>query len=153
MSNKWVQLGDDALKLMLVKSIESTLSMRAAASSIPMSFVSFRTHAKRFGLWTTNRQGKGLKRKSQVTSIPLTEILQGLHPTYSRHALKRRLLKEGIKQNICELCKLDAWRGKTLIMQLDHINGNSWDHRGDNLRMLCPNCHSQTPTYCGRNAT
>jgi len=36
-------------------------------------------------------------------------------------------------------------------MQLDHIDGNSHNHKFDNLRMVCPNCHSQTHTYCGKN--
>ena len=37
------------------------------------------------------------------------------------------------------------------MLQLDHINGINTDHRLENLRLLCPNCHSQTPTYCGVN--
>ncbi len=43
------------------------------------------------------------------------------------------------------------WAGEPVVLQLDHINGVRNDHRLENLRWLCPNCHSQTPTYCGRN--
>jgi RNA polymerase subunit RPABC4/transcription elongation factor Spt4 len=44
------------------------------------------------------------------------------------------------------------WNGKVLTLQVDHINGVNDDHRLENLRFLCPNCHSQTPTYAGSNA-
>ena len=45
------------------------------------------------------------------------------------------------------------WNGKKLVFQLDHINGKRNDHRLENLRWLCPNCHSQTETYCGKKNT
>lgn len=48
-------------------------------------------------------------------------------------------------------CVGDTWQDKKIVLQLDHINGNRLDHRMENLRWLCPNCHSQTPTFCGRN--
>lgn len=51
----------------------------------------------------------------------------------------------------CRDCGLtDEWNGKTLVLQLEHINGESNDNRLENLCWLCPNCHSQTPTYTGR---
>lgn len=97
----------------------------------------------------------GLKFKSggKVQQIDLSEILQGLHPHYNTGHLKRRLLKEGIKENVCEIdgCNITEWNSKPIIMQIDHINGNPTDHRLENLRMICPNCHSQTETYCGKN--
>jgi len=51
--------------------------------------------------------------------------------------------------NKCSNCGLDEkWDGKEIIMILDHINGVNDDHRLENLRMLCPNCNSQTETFC-----
>jgi len=68
-----------------------------------------------------------------------------------RSTIKRRLLDAGILKNVCDECALTEWRGRALQMHIDHINGVSNDNRLENLRMLCPNCHSQTPTYGGRN--
>jgi hypothetical protein len=69
----------------------------------------------------------------------------------SRSNLKRRLLGEGLKQNRCERCGIQAWRNKPLSMALHHANGNGHDNRLENLQILCPNCHSQTPNFSGRN--
>jgi 5-methylcytosine-specific restriction endonuclease McrA len=65
--------------------------------------------------------------------------------------LKRRLLAKGLLQRRCSECGLTDWRGAPLALVLDHINGDPRDHRLENLRLLCPNCNSQTPTFAGRN--
>ena len=67
------------------------------------------------------------------------------------HEIKQRLIRAGILENRCEECGLTDWRGKPLSIQIDHINGIKDDHRRENLRMLCPNCHSQTETFGSRN--
>ncbi|WDQ44093.1 HNH endonuclease [Staphylococcus phage ESa2] len=65
--------------------------------------------------------------------------------------LKKRLVKEKLLTYKCYICNISSWRNKDITLQLDHINGNRRDHRIENLRFLCPNCHSQTETYAGRN--
>lgn len=72
-------------------------------------------------------------------------------PYANRGNIKRRLLAEGLLSYRCYICSTDTWQGANLSLQLDHINGVSDDHRIENLRLLCPNCHSQTENYCGRN--
>lgn len=81
--------------------------------------------------------------------IPLSEILvEG--SSYATHALAQRLLSAGLKERKCERCLLTEWQGEPVPVELDHINGVSNDHRWENLRMLCPNCHALTPTWRGR---
>jgi hypothetical protein len=83
--------------------------------------------------------------------IPLEEILAGNHGHYPTGKLKKRLIKEKILEYKCAECSRSKWRGKTISLHLDHINGTPTDHRLENLRFMCPNCHSQTDTYCGKN--
>lgn len=63
--------------------------------------------------------------------------------------LKNYLTK--IRGYRCEGCGLFEWLGKPISLHVDHVNGDSDENRPFNIRLLCPNCHSQTPTFCGRN--
>jgi len=69
-----------------------------------------------------------------------------------RWNIKHRLIQAGLLSNRCAECGISEWRGKPLTVHIDHINGVKNDNRLENLRMLCPNCHSQTETYSGHNA-
>jgi len=83
----------------------------------------------------------------------LDEILIKNSTYTSIGLLKRRLIEEGLKEYKCEgeNCGINEWHGKKITLHLDHINGDNLDHRIENLRFLCPNCHSQTPTYGSKN--
>jgi len=99
---------------------------------------------------------KAIKRGSLVVRakvvIPLSELLVEDRPQTSRNHLKMRLLKENVLEEVCSECGIRSiWNGKPLVLQLEHINGKSTDNRLENLCLLCPNCHSQTMTFAGRN--
>lgn len=91
---------------------------------------------------------RGELNPSRPLGMPIEELLAAPR---NRHHVKLRLLRAGLLTNQCSACGLTEWLGKPLSMHVDHINGVHNDHRLDNLRMLCPNCHSQTETYGGRN--
>lgn len=66
------------------------------------------------------------------------------------YILKRLIRQYSLKEFVCELCGIDEWLGKELNLHLDHINGNNKDNRLNNLRLLCPNCHSHTDTFMNK---
>jgi hypothetical protein len=66
------------------------------------------------------------------------------------HALRLALIKQGVKQHRCEICDLSTWLGKPIPLELDHIDGNNKNNELENLRILCCNCHAQTPNWRGR---
>ena len=94
-----------------------------------------------------NRSGR-----SNTAKYTLDEILIENSPYANRTKLKERLVNEQRIKYECALCgNKGEWNGLPLVLQLDHINGVNNDHRIENLRLLCPNCHSQTETFSGKN--
>jgi uncharacterized metal-binding protein len=67
--------------------------------------------------------------------------------------LRKYLVESGLREDVCADCGLGPeWNGAILVLQIDHVNGDSTDNRPENLAIRCPNCHSQTETFAGRNA-
>lgn len=98
--------------------------------------------------------GHGWSKGLRVTTnpgAPLTELLV-MNSDYQSFKLKKRLFEANMKPKHCEEC---GWskisKDGRLPLELDHINGNPRDNRLENLRVLCPNCHSLKPTHRGRN--
>lgn len=79
------------------------------------------------------------------------ELIFTKNSSYSNEMVKQRIVKSNLLEYKCVKCGVDSWCGETIVLDLDHINGNNRDNRLTNLRYLCPNCHSQTDTYKGRN--
>jgi hypothetical protein len=90
------------------------------------------------------------KTHSYIPPRPLIEVLKENMP-FQSFKLKQRLVKEGLLEDKCSLCEITHWQGQKLSLHLDHINGTHDDNRLENLRLLCPNCHSLTNTYTGKN--
>jgi hypothetical protein len=108
-------------------------------------------HITRLGLDTSHMTGRGWARgKRGVTSHPrpLSEVLVKGSAYQNSGKLRRRLIRAGLKARRCKRCGIDEWLGRPIPLELDHINGDRTDNRLENLRILCPNCHSQTETWC-----
>ncbi len=135
------------------KVCEDSKSMQEASLKLNMHFNTFKRIANKLGCYNPNQGLKGIKnvKKNNGKGIPLHEILDGKHPSYQTFKLKCRLISEGLKKNICENCNIDEWMGEKIECELDHIDGNRSNHVLSNLRILCPNCHSQTPTFRSKN--
>ena len=84
-------------------------------------------------------------------AIPIDQLLV-TGRLRNRSHVKRRLLSSGLKANRCDECGLSEWLGAPLSMALHHVNGDPLDNRLANIRLLCPNCHSQTPNFARREA-
>ena len=79
-------------------------------------------------------------------------VLENKIPTQKRQVLLESLVQCEYKEYKCECCGISEWNGKTLRLQLHHVNGNARDNSLDNLQILCPNCHTQTDNYGSKNA-
>lgn len=85
------------------------------------------------------------------TKTSLEDIFNGLRPNYSTALLLKRLVEEGYKEMKCEICGIDSWLGRKISLQLHHKDGKRINNSLENLQILCPNCHSQTDSYAGKN--
>lgn len=96
-------------------------------------------------------KGKEPMRLANTKKEISTESLFRENCKHQRTVLRRNIIKNNLIPYKCAICGLTEWNGKTLSLELDHINGINNDNRLENLRFLCPNCHSQTCTYGSRN--
>jgi hypothetical protein len=123
---------------------------------------------RRFGLSNKGSNWKTVKRRMdllnltvddflpKVASKPFVQLYENSEvfckdSLYSRTKLRKRVLRDSLLEYVCSICGIGPiWNEQNLSLQLDHINGDSCDHRLENLRFLCPNCHSQTRTFSTR---
>lgn len=143
----------------LKKSVANSISIAESLKRLEMSittgnYKTFHKFIKIYKIDITHFLGQAhLTGKSNLNkkTFSLDQILIE-NSTYSAiSSLKTRLLRVGLFRYECYECGISTWKNKKITLQLDHINGISNDHRLENLRLLCPNCHSQTETYGGKN--
>jgi transposase-like protein len=103
------------------------------------------------GLDTSHFTGTRWARGRRLPRRPLEEILVENSTYRGSSTLRKRLVEAGLLKAECARCGLTKWQGEALPLHLDHINGDHTDNRLENLRILCPNCHALTDTWCGRN--
>lgn len=148
--SKYSNISDEEI----LSAVSSSATMAEAARKLEMDFRSFRNRARKLEVYTPNQGHKGIDlgehRYRAPNKFSLDEILSNSRP-YQSYKLKLRLIEAGIKENKCEVCGITSWNGKEINCQLDHIDGNKNNNALDNLRIICPNCHSQTETFGFKN--
>ena len=133
-------------KKKMIELCNNSPSMAAAAVEMEMAPNTLRRHAMKLGCYKPNQAGIGVV-KNRPNRVATEDILNGSVPKGGTD-FKRRLLKEGYLINECDECGIGStYNGKSITLELDHVNGNRFDHSLSNLRILCPNCHSQTDTF------
>lgn len=149
---KWTvnKLRESAKKTHSIRQLLIELGLKEAGGN----YKQIKKYLKEYGVDTSHFRGKGWRKGFKGAIKPVKPLVQILvkNSSYQSFKLKKRLFAENIKKAECELC---GWKEKSIDgripLELDHINGNSKDNRLENLRILCPNCHSLQPTHRGRN--
>jgi len=136
-----------------IKICQESATAAEAARKLNMHFNTFKRIAVKLNCYFTNQSHKGMKTGQRSDRISTQDILEGKYPDYQTYKLKLRLLREGIKEDKCELC---GWAMKRFgeeftPCELHHRDGDNRNHLLSNLIILCPNCHSLTDNYRSKN--
>lgn len=153
------QWKSEKIKNELEIAVKESLSISQALQKMGIkltggNYVSINKYIRIYGFDTSHWTGQGHLKDGTHNwgrAIPLDDILKD-GTKYKVWSLKKRLFAEGFLINQCYICGLlPEWLGQELSLQMDHIDGNRYNNDLSNLRILCPNCHSQTPTFTGKN--
>lgn len=152
MTNKIYELTDEQFISIIKNSTtiaEVLFKLGYSAKGNSWGFSTVRRRMDELNLSSSDFKGKSvyLKQKKQIEE---KDILKP-NCKHTRAVLRRFVLRNNLIPYKCAICGCVEWQGKTLSLELDHINGINNDNRLENLRFLCPNCHSQTTTYGSRN--
>lgn len=151
-TKKWsgLQLRKAAIESLSIRSVLFKLGLKPAGGN----YSQITKYLKELNIDTAHFKGRGWNKGLkgfENPRVPLDQILVS-DSNFQSYKLKRRLFFTNLKKEYCEEC---GWAKRSedgrIPLELDHINGNSRDNRLENLRVLCPNCHSLKPTHRGRN--
>lgn len=120
---------------------KQTKSAAQAARMLGVSYKTYRKYAQMYGIFHTNKSGKGIKKIMRRGSFGLQEILEGKHPNYSKARLRERLIRAGIFPNECSTCGYNSTRPNGMApLDLYQKDGDSKNFKLDNLELRCYNC-------------
>ncbi len=144
----------------LIKAVNISKSYRNVIKLLGLvpaggNYVQVRSSIARLEIDVSHFTGKGWNIENHAPRvnrrIPM-EVVLSENSTFQSFKLKKRLFELGLRTQECELCGwAEVSKDGRIPVELDHINGDHYDNRLLNLRILCPNCHSLQPTHRGRN--
>ena len=125
--------------------------MAQAAKTLGISPSCLKKNALRLNCYNTNQGGKGSSKfpngRLDIAKFNLDKWNKGENIECSRPVIRKAIAKYNLLDPKCSKCDIQTWMGEEILLELDHINGNPKEHNKNNLRYLCPNCHSQTNTF------
>lgn len=137
----------------VVTKSKSMIEVLKALGLQPMggNYATLKRYITKYGLDTSHFEVNQAwaKGKKFGPKRPLTDYFEGKAQIAS-HALKLRLINNGILEHKCVKCNLTTWLGQPISLELEHKDGDHSNNKLENLELLCPNCHAQTSTYRGR---
>lgn len=154
MKNKIYDLSDKDFIQLIKSSInvsEVLFKLKMSSRGNSYGYSQVRQRMSKLQLTTGDFKGKSAitTRRNRMTT-PTHQLLTE-NSKHTRGIVRRRIISENLLEYKCALCGISEWNGEELSLELDHINGVNNDNRIENLRFLCPNCHSQTSTYGAKN--
>jgi hypothetical protein len=153
-SAKWNQITKDIFQVAASNSQSlRELCIKLGVSNAGASPAVVRQHAVKFGIDISHMSTKRTKGGKYWSTVKIPNDTLFTSNSASRtDTVKTRILKDNLIKYECAVCNNGGvWQGKQLVLQLEHKNGISNDHRLENLEFLCPNCHTQTSTWGSKN--
>jgi len=139
-----------------IEAVNNSTSIRQVLGKLGLAtqggnYASFHNTTKELNIDTTHFTGRGWRKDKKFPyRSSLDDYFSGKQ-TVTSHALRLRLLKEGVFEYKCYKCNLSSWNNQPIPLELEHIDGDHLNNSLANLTILCPNCHAQTSTYRGKN--
>lgn len=139
----------------LRKVIKNSISFRSVLLHYNMAVSNYsyrilKRYIAKFNIDISHFKKSGWSKNKSFQKIDIKNYLVENSNKITSHALKIRLINEGYFERKCSICNLENWLESLIPLELDHINGDHYDNRIENLRILCPNCHALVPNKCYR---
>ena len=134
--------------LQIIEACSKAITMAEAARSLQIDYKTLRNRALKLECFVPNKSGKGTN-KPNSKKLPIEEVFNS--KIYNSNRLRKRLINESIKKHKCECCNNTMWLNNPIPLELHHIDGDNTNNKLENLQVLCPNCHTMTDNYRGKN--
>ncbi len=147
MTRQYQRYDKEELQLFVIDSMSYTeVCRKMGKHPVGGTITNIKLMCERYGIDVSHMtgQGHGKGKRSMKRLSPDERLVMGT-PTDHRmiaHKLRTALFELGIVHE-CNKCGINEWNGESLVLEIDHIDGQYWNNRQENLQFLCPNCHSQ----------